>query len=818
MSIRNCMANLAHLIFEARTATTAPVPEDNRAQVARVYTLLALAILPALFALTIERASAVSVTVQYDAGGPDAVAPCATDPPMKVCAGGIDQTPQALALVQAAADFWAGVIEDAHQMTILVSWLDPAVSEKPDAIVVETDGLGRVTLGRVRLIPNTFTYFYDPTPQRDEEFLGRRTDSSSRLTSDMMRPKLYRTLHPEERDEAFLNFGSEILEVGYNGLAQEPPGAPEIGKDLLTEALHEVGHLFGLAHPLNSCNENVIPSGYVPPLNLTGGVPIAIKAYQFTNDEGQQQIDCAHLAAGGITACKPPPGDQSTTSPEDSTLSGPTIHFSIHDCTSHQALNWFAEYPGGRTRPSIVDILAIAVAEGWQQIDLPRKYSLGTGGAWNAPQTWFGNRAPDAGDDVYVVNQQGPDPFTIVTSTADAAARNLFVSDENRVEVTGSQLSIARTVWLAGPKSVEGPVRPIIDPVPGGEEIPIVPSTLEVAASGFAIGDALGVEPAARLRLRDGGQAQFGDVINTGSIEGHGTLGVARSLKNGTSASENGTATAASGLIRAEGGLLRIVTPAPGGITTGPPVVDLDGPAPTGSPTPPRLWALDGDIEIDAMVKKGLWADIRIGAGRTLRFVRNGIQQNASSDAKFALRFQGGAVGATLDAPPSQFFGIVLADGIGRFTGRVRFGGAASVRLSLGGTVAGTQYDQLQVQDVAELGGTLQVSLDGGFVPQAGDSFTVLTYASRVGEFNNAVLPALQPGLAWHVQYGLATLQLVVTDASDVDGDGDIDNSDLHAIIDHFGPCPVAPAACPWDLNGDGVVDHADVVFWQQNN
>jgi hypothetical protein len=119
------------------------------------------------------------VTVIYDPNGPGAVNPCAPVQ-MKVCAGGVDQTPAALAIVQAAAEYWAGIIEDPHAMEIRVSWLDPNVSQKPDAIAVETDAMHRVTVGRVRLAPEHVHLLLRPNPLLDEEFLGRRTNSDMR--------------------------------------------------------------------------------------------------------------------------------------------------------------------------------------------------------------------------------------------------------------------------------------------------------------------------------------------------------------------------------------------------------------------------------------------------------------------------------------------------------------------------------------------------------------------------------------------------------------------------------------------------------------
>jgi hypothetical protein len=305
-------------------------------------------------------------------------------------------------------------------------------------------------------------------------------------------------------------------------------------------------------------------------------------------------------------------------------------------------------------------------------------------------------------------------------------------------------------------------VRPIIEPQGGGPlpvAIPATPSTLEIGSQGIVSGDVLGIEPGARLRFLNSGQAQFGDVINSGVIQGRGTLGVARSFTNGTDDPEY-----ASGVIRAEGGLLRIVTPAGGGLATATPEFDLDGSHPGSSPTPPRILALDGDVEIDAIVEKGMWLEMRIGADRTLRFVRNGIQQNASGFEKFALRFEGGAGGATLDAPASDFHGIISADGIGRFTGDVMFGPAASIRLRLGGTTAGTQHDQLRAQHTVEFGGTLRVSLKDGFVPQSGQTFTLMTYANRAGEFDTLDLPPLPFNLSWDVQYNATALRLVVSE------------------------------------------------------
>jgi hypothetical protein len=57
------------------------------------------------------------------------------------------------------------------------------------------------------------------------------------------------------------------------------------------------------------------------------------------------------------------------------------------------------------------------------------------------------------------------------------------------------------------------------------------------------------------------------------------------------------------------------------------------------------------------------------------------------------------------------------------------------LNIELGGTTQGVNYDLLQVTGTANLNGTMNVTLFGGFVPAAGNLFDVITYASRTGDF-----------------------------------------------------------------------------------
>ncbi len=55
--------------------------------------------------------------------------------------------------------------------------------------------------------------------------------------------------------------------------------------------------------------------------------------------------------------------------------------------------------------------------------------------------------------------------------------------------------------------------------------------------------------------------------------------------------------------------------------------------------------------------------------------------------------------------------------------------------IDIGGTTAGSQYDQLAVSGTATLGGTVNVSLINGFQPALGNTFQPLTFASSIGNF-----------------------------------------------------------------------------------
>jgi T5SS/PEP-CTERM-associated repeat protein len=98
-----------------------------------------------------------------------------------------------------------------------------------------------------------------------------------------------------------------------------------------------------------------------------------------------------------------------------------------------------------------------------------------------------------------------------------------------------------------------------------------------------------------------------------------------------------------------------------------------------------------------------------------------------------------------------------------------------------------SSYDELLVNDNATLAGTLTVNLTDGFVPNLGQSFTILTANDVDGTFTTEVLPDHpSPNLAFDVMYNAQSVVLTVV------------------------------PALPGDYNADGIVDTADYVVWRK--
>jgi hypothetical protein len=624
-----------------------------------------------LLALYIAPAAAIQMSGIYDPNGLDAVDPCAQDPQnnfiYKACAGGVDRTPELHVLMQAAADYWEDVLEGPELIQVRYFYhLDP----RPDANVLQTDVNGRPSVLRVR-VPVDRTFYYDATPNDHSEY--------------DMGPRLYRDTHPAEQGEAFSGAPPEVFEVSYKGKEVN-----SLSVDLYTIVLHELAHGLGLDKDVASTGS--LPKCSAPPDNdyevdpfAVGGVIMAIKSY--VNPADPTEFDCEHLALGGIQACN-----------------------NDEFCESHQALMWPGEFPDHRTLPGAADILAVADAAGWPY-ELPRKYSLFSDN-WGLSFVWLGNAIPDANDEVFILNL----PLTTITVLSPRVARNLTVSDGNRLNLF-STLDVGATILLADVGTV---------------------LTADIGSTVSATD--LNIEGGALLDVPANGFVDSFRINNAESeIRGAGLVDVV-SLTN-------------TGKIRANGGPFTFTS------SNFDPPFDLDGPNSAFVP-PVEIQAVTGDLTFDGRITDSVRGTIRVAANRMLTFTQGWVQE---AYAGGPLNLEGTAAEATVSGA-TTINGIVNADGLSRFTHDLTFALASSrLTITLGGTLPGLGHSQVNVNGTASLDGILDVKLQGGYIPAVGDEFIILTSPSVVGVFaQHQGLNLGIGGLSLDVLYSLTDVRLVV--------------------------------------------------------
>jgi hypothetical protein len=151
-----------------------------------------------------------------------------------------------------------------------------------------------------------------------------------------------------------------------------------------------------------------------------------------------------------------------------------------------------------------------------------------------------------------------------------------------------------------------------------------------------------------------------------------------------------------------------------------------------------------------------------------------------------------------LDSSPGQ----VEVNGFAQTAG-------GSWEVEVGGPLA-AQFDSLTVDSTADLAGTLSLSLLGGYVPDLGLTFDILTAPFGVDGTFDAVLGGVVGSTRLGVRYEPTLVQLVSTFSADFDLDFDVDGADLAMWRGAFGPGGMA------DADGDGDSDGFDFMVWQR--
>ncbi len=132
---------------------------------------------------------------------------------------------------------------------------------------------------------------------------------------------------------------------------------------------------------------------------------------------------------------------------------------------------------------------------------------------------------------------------------------------------------------------------------------------------------------------------------------------------------------------------------------------------------------------------------------------------------------------------------------------------AGTLHIEVGGYTPGVQYDRLKVVGAAQLSGTLKVVLANNFVPAIGDTFKVMSYTSRVGQFAAFVPPTIGGQPMFDLEYkstGVVLHTLQVNQLPAANDDHINTSEDLAATLN----------ALANDLDPDG--DAISISFFSQ--
>jgi hypothetical protein len=171
-------------------------------------------------------------------------------------------------------------------------------------------------------------------------------------------------------------------------------------------------------------------------------------------------------------------------------------------------------------------------------------------------------------------------------------------------------------------------------------------------------------------------------------------------------------------------------------------------------------------------------AEVTVGAGSQFRILGSSTYLQTAGETSLAggtlwadtVSLQGGVLsgfGTVRGTVSVNLINAGLVD-LGAPTGTLQVNGtyqqtaAGALNVGLGGTAAG-QFDRLQVTGAVTLGGTLNVSLIGGFLPSVGSTFEILTFASRTSDFATVTGLSLPNGNTLQYSPEATRIRLITT-------------------------------------------------------
>ncbi|WP_425397013.1 hypothetical protein [Aeoliella sp.] len=721
--------------------------------------------LAAIFGLTIgcSGAMALNITVNY--------VPMATNPNDPTGAG-------AIAAVEAAASHWEDLIEDAHNMTLNVSYYvndgmgngvcgnGVATACAPVTATSQFNGFDRTATGNLFLFANR-NWYIDPTPAQNSEFNLSQTIYSDLSMSDQTAGFDGTNLIPQ-------------LEIGYRGSTNFSDPNASNSVDMVSTALHEIGHHLGVTNQLDSAINEQSDDDFDFPTALIAGM---------------------NMAANSVS--------------------------NFHLVDAFPLMSNVGSPLGERRFPTATDVLAAAAGSGWTQIDLKRQDYLSVNGNFAQAAHWIGNQVPGPTDDAYL--RHGG----IVFLSANDIVNSILISEGSHLRTFANSLIVQGAATL-GDSSGAGVSR--IEVHNGGSFLAdqVQLDAGEVILSGGQFGvSAQGDDIENDTTIRGHGTLLVGDrFIHRGSLNAEGGTLTINEQISGVGSMRFGSAID-NPIVLATSGNIDINVPLGtalfGSMTIGGGrFVDVAGPwRMQGELTLDGTGALTaevrgGDLQLagdvvvdrlallDANVQVTGLADITVPqANDQLTFGGNTTYQGGNHTGAGTHVYDGDVIvqAGTLEVDNIDADGVPFLQEGGtiefeEFIGKYEMsGGTLSTRgksviegsltqgggqiaFSIGGPDVG-EFTTLAIASEAALDGLLHVSLASGYMPPVGLQFPVLTADKLVVDSLSLIGPA----------------------ASLFDLDINGDTIVLEALS----------AVLAGDFNDDGIVNIADYTLWRNN-
>jgi hypothetical protein len=325
----------------------------------------------------------------------------------------------------AASSIWDGIIEEElfgdAEIRIYFHWSDEPEDASASLYnsVIDPD-TGRVTEATIQF-RRTRDFWVDPTPMNHSEFaLGQ---------------VLYRDVDPATRSFWYQGQVPDLLEVGFAGPrlnldARDATnrdgnqgvrlGDTDSGwRDMLTLALHELGHALGVGPSANAEADLLEDAKYDVDPSLVNGANFEV--IRNIAVDGQEDDD-KHLF------------------PESVEIS-PVL----------MAGAKLGEAPYFRRLPGQTDVIVMASVDDWSSVDLPRKEFISSDALafWNDASNWILRRLPDDDDDVFVRNGS-----TAVLFDINPVVKNLLVDEASAVSVSGFDLTVLENLQVSATAEV----------------------------------------------------------------------------------------------------------------------------------------------------------------------------------------------------------------------------------------------------------------------------------------------------------------------------------------------------------------------------